>query len=154
MTDHVFDLTVLLEGGTAGGRAGSGIRMAWNSTEHGALLRLKPWAKKEERKRRQTSAAPSQSLPNTQTQTHTCNGPTQECRQANTLRLPYNNRCLYNTEIKSWVHPAIRASQTQFPSDVWPPHIPRLFRVNDWGQYHHINIILCSLTPLLPPFSQ
>lgn len=60
----------------------------------------------------------------------------------------YNNRCLYNTEIKSWVHPAIGASQTQFPSDVWPPHIPRLFRVNDWGQYHHINIILCSPTPL------
>lgn len=30
----------------------------------------------------------------------------------------HNSKCLYNIKIKSWVHPAIRASQTQFPSDV------------------------------------
>ncbi|KAI9516117.1 hypothetical protein NQZ68_018962 [Dissostichus eleginoides] len=28
-----------------------------------------------------------------------------------------------------------------------PPHVPRLFHVNEWGQYRHINIILCSLPP-------
>lgn len=50
--------------------------------------------------------------------------------------------------MKSWVHLPISVSQTQFPSDIQPPHIPHLFHVNDWGQYLHINTIRCSPSPL------
>ena len=126
MTDHVFDLTMLLEErrGRAESRGRVGSEQLWNSTEHGAPLGFKPRAKKgnkkERRKKsRQTSAKQIRICLITHTYEYThaplrayiSAQPPQMYKDADT-ETPldfqiYNNRRLCNTEIKFRVHLAI-----------------------------------------------
>lgn len=148
MTDHVFDLTILFEGRIAGGRAGSGIKMAleqyWTWLPTGIQtkgIKGKENAGKHQRHRSkllantQTWCAPT-TLCTPHKPTHVIDPYKNADTQTPSDGHIYNNKSLYYKEIKSQVHLAIWASQTKFP---------RLFLVNDWGQHHHINIILCSL---------